>query len=336
MSSHALVAQPLTACDRRRGFAFVVSLLITFGLHVLLVLHAAPLLQRAVRRDPARDEAAAVRKEERKRPEQKQQKKVLQFVLVDPDVSDEDVDPDTAVAEAAHSRLAREPAPDPRQDTGLPRTKGDSPILPSLPSRRLSPGRDRELARLQRPAPQRLQLQRPRPQTNAREERPRPQPHPDGSEAPAPARKQVQRQQPQRPAEPVFKDIRKSGQPGREVPPKKSLTQARWAGTRSMALLKARYPAYLEKVLRQWVQAVHRQEALAHSTYKTGAIYVRIAIQPDGGIGKLKVLHAPEEMLAERHITVASIRDAAPFPPLTDEMQKDPLFQSVVFQLVFR
>ena len=47
MSSPALAVQPLTACDRRRGFAFVASLLSTFGLHVLLVLHVAPLLQRA-------------------------------------------------------------------------------------------------------------------------------------------------------------------------------------------------------------------------------------------------------------------------------------------------
>ena len=111
---------------------------------------------------------------------------------------------------------------------------------------------------------------------------------------------------------------------------------SRLAGSRSMALFTARYPYYMAKVLKLWVQAVNRQNTLAHSSYRTGSIVVRIAIQADGGIDDLKLLYAPDNMLAERNMTTSSIRDAAPFPPLTPKMQHDPLFKAVTFILMFR
>ncbi len=320
-----------------RREARAISLLAAMFVHLVLLLVVMgsfpwfwPIV--ADRRNKQRD-----RKTEDRR-ERKKDRKSLQFVLVDPALDDEQQDPLTADAVGAHSRKAREQAPDKSLPHGPPRSNGILEFLPSLlprPSPVSIRERSAAAVQVQRPRPEDEQASRTEKSSNLTLERKLPKASPTGELEPP----RVEKRRPavtERRNEPRFRDLRKTRKSTRPRPSMKSLTSARLAGTRSMALLKARYPEYMARVLKLWVQAVNRQKTMSHSSYRSGSVVVRIAIQPDGSIANLKILYAPKNMLAERNMTTASIRDAAPFPPLTPKMQQDPLFKAVTFILMFR
>ncbi len=240
-----------------------------------------------------------------------------QFVYVDPNQEEEPVAAETAVAEAAVSRQARDlrPAEAPPQARRSAEAQAKSIAL----------------ATAGRPAPRVPPRPEARPQpTQATQKRP-PPPKAD-NEPPGPGElPAVARTESEKPANktPVFVDLRQSDAPAGGSPRMPAGLRAALTGTPSMELLKRRWGAYWNVVQQRLNQALFRQFTLSPMSHRAGVVQIRFGITPNGGITGVRVLFVRDDMLAEKNLCLSTIDDAAPFPPLTAEMQQDEIFQNI-------
>lgn len=96
----------------------------------------------------------------------------------------------------------------------------------------------------------------------------------------------------------------------------------------SMALLAHRYGPYMEKLARQLQDSLFRQMILSPTNYASGQVKIRFGIGPDGQLAYYVTVFPDDDMVtSERTLSEAMLREAAPFDPLTPEMQQDPNFQ---------
>lgn len=99
-------------------------------------------------------------------------------------------------------------------------------------------------------------------------------------------------------------------------------------GDASMALLAHRYGPYMEKLQRQLQASLNRQMVLAPMSYGTGQVKIRFGISPDGTLSFYDTVFPLDGSLdTERLLSERTLREAAPFDPLTPEMQQDVMFQ---------
>lgn len=96
----------------------------------------------------------------------------------------------------------------------------------------------------------------------------------------------------------------------------------------SMALLAHRYGPYMEKLARQLQESLWRVMVLQPMDYTRGQVKVRFGISPDGTLTYYTTIY-PEDgtMDRERSLSEQMLREAAPFDPLTPQMQADENFQ---------
>ena len=96
----------------------------------------------------------------------------------------------------------------------------------------------------------------------------------------------------------------------------------------SMKLLAHRYGPYMEKLARQLQASLYTQAILSPTSYGTGQVKIRFGISPDGSLTYYDTLYPNDDSLpAERMLSEQMLREAAPFDPLTPEMQQDKNFQ---------
>jgi hypothetical protein len=97
----------------------------------------------------------------------------------------------------------------------------------------------------------------------------------------------------------------------------------------SMRILQHRWGPYMAKVARQLQESLNRQMILNPLIYSTGQIKLRFGIAPDGKLSFYETVFALDSMEAERILSERMLREAAPFDPLTPDMQKDENFQNL-------
>ena len=203
--------------------------------------------------------------------------------------------------------------------------------LPASPDQFSDPSQ-REIERLARqpfeqPAPRPPErLPRPEP---AREMR---QPEPPAAPQPARPASEANEPSPERPPrpQPVFRRIGgDSGQAGAPAH-RQTETSVRLIGEdASMRILQHRYGAYMAKVGRQLQQSLNRQMIMSPLSFSTGQIKLRFGIAPDGSLSFYETVFVRAGMESERIMSERMLQEAAPFDPLTAEMQADPNFQNL-------
>lgn len=136
-----------------------------------------------------------------------------------------------------------------------------------------------------------------------------------------PSPPQVKR--PPSPARPNFQNIGTAA--GREgaTPTASATSSARLTGDLAYETLKARYPEYMEIIEKKLHRSLSAQQSIQKRSYHVGIIYLAIGIGVDGQLTKLSIISARDEMAEEQSLSLTAIRNAAPFPPLDEEMQKD-------------
>jgi hypothetical protein len=268
-------------------------------------------------------------------------KKEPLFIAVDPDMKEDREKPEDALVESRVSSLAREEKPDLTLPRGDSRREGQKRMTSTLPVKGSSaPG--------QKPTPPALQRQQPE-EKPAPQEKPQPpadsprrevmpgQPSPDGVFSTEADKQRDPTRKPDKPTptEPRVVHIGggKPAQSGMIL--ENTATSARVAGDRAMAILRARYPEYMEQVLKLWTQSVRRQEVLATTPFKRGSVYFTFGIGEDGSLQNLKLVAPRQDMFAEQELTLTSVKEAAPFPPLTGKMKTDPYFKHIGGELIF-
>ena len=92
----------------------------------------------------------------------------------------------------------------------------------------------------------------------------------------------------------------------------------------------------MEKIETALDQSMRRQEVLNPRLYKKGVIRIRFGVDKDGRLTHYQAIQTPEGMEMERILSETVLTEAAPFfPPMTDEMSKDPLFQRMTLIVHF-
>lgn len=96
----------------------------------------------------------------------------------------------------------------------------------------------------------------------------------------------------------------------------------------SMKLLAHRYGPYMEKLARQLQHSLNIQAGLFPMSFGRGQVKIRFGISPDGTLTYFETIYPADDALpTERLLSEQMLREAAPFDPLTPEMQRDPNFQ---------
>lgn len=151
------------------------------------------------------------------------------------------------------------------------------------------------------------------------------EPSPPVPDAPAP-----EAPRPRSRPQPTFKRIGR--EPNRSgAPPRRNReTSVKLLGDdASMRILQHRYGAYMEKVARQLQESLNRQAVLNPTGYNRGQVKIRFGISPDGSLTYYETVYVGEGMDAARILSEMTVMEAAPFDPLTPEMQKDENFQKL-------
>jgi hypothetical protein len=213
---------------------------------------------------------------------------------------------ETALTEAPVPPAA-EAAETPPAESALARAAEPSPAPPEAPAAEAPP----------QPAPE-------RPVAETRPERPQPA---------AP----VSEPRPPRPERDIFRPIGKRAETAGGEPEKADRAAARVRGEKSFQTLKARYPEYMARLVKQFDREF-RARALTHSrSYRTGVVQMDFGIKPDGTLMEVRVSVRDGEMLAEQVLCRSSLRAAAPFGPFSEAMKEDAeLFEDIRFLVYFR
>ncbi len=226
-----------------------------------------------------------------------------------------------------------EPETTPIAEETLPEETPDTPtdmlnlaMLPISPEGFIDPQPSESLSRppvepaeLPQQLQQRLEPAPPEPQQLQ-------QPQPLQPPVPPAQPPQPQRDRPQ----PVFKKIggenRATGAPLR----RNQETSIKFIGEEaSMRILQHRWGQYMAKVARQLQESLNRQMILSPTLYSTGQVKIRFGIAPDGSLSFYRTEFPLDSMEAERILSERMLKEAAPFDPLTAEMQKDENFQNM-------
>jgi len=115
-------------------------------------------------------------------------------------------------------------------------------------------------------------------------------------------------------------------------------TKARLSSTDSLALLKSRYGAYMDKVIVRLEQSVRRMESLGLGATGKGLVKTSFRIDEHGEIVDIKIIEAPEAMLREQNIVRQIYDDAhaqGKFAPPGNTMLKDPDFSPIIVNFWF-
>lgn len=151
-------------------------------------------------------------------------------------------------------------------------------------------------------------------------------------------RPQPQPQQPtQQPARqgsrppPPIRRIGGASSAGGAPPRRNSSTSVRLLDSdASMRLLAHRYGPYMQKLAEQLQASLLRQIILSPTTYSRGQVKVRFGISPDGALTYYDTIFPTDgSLVGERLLAEQTLREAAPFDPLTTEMQRDENFQKM-------
>lgn len=215
--------------------------------------------------------------------------------------------------ELAMAPRVRDDSPDPRTRRLEETSTRDRYIPPPPPER---------LERRERPA-------EPVPEPGPRQPNRARQPRQAMEPAPEPRESRPRRQ-------PVFRKIGPRGEQGGGsvaggAPPRKSTgTSVNMIDADpSMALLAHRYGPYMRKLVEQLQASLLRQIILNPSAYSRGQVKIRFGISPDGTLTYYDTIFPLDSLEAERLMSERMLMEAAPFEPLTPQMQADELFQKM-------
>lgn len=116
----------------------------------------------------------------------------------------------------------------------------------------------------------------------------------------------------------------------------KAESSAKLEGNKAFNVLRDKYPAYMSRLVRKIERQLAANAMIRTRSYNAGLVRMAFGIKPDGGLAKLERISVPEDMLAEEAIFRKAMNEAAPFEPLTEEMQKDmKLFGDIGFSIYF-
>lgn len=186
------------------------------------------------------------------------------------------------------------------------------------------------------------------PETRRLEERARQVPEPPQRQVrpeefyqpPQQVQQPVQPQQPQQPSEaaesgrprrqPTFRRIGGASSAGGAPPRRNTGSAVRLIDAdNNMAILAHRYGPYMKKVAAALQASLLRQIVLSPMAYSQGQVRIRFGISPDGTLTYYDTVFPVDGLDAERVLSERMLREAAPFDPLTPEMQRDDLFQKM-------
>lgn len=260
--------------------------------------------------------------------------------LPEPDVPDIDAEPPEAEPVEEHSEeVLPEPPPEFTRAEAEPEAPRpvdplddiiDLAALPVTPEGFVDTT-SRELERiatrpLDQPRPPPRERPRPERQEQVQPEPPaRPQPPVERPEAPQP--------RPDRP-QPVFKKIGGESSASGAPPRRSTDTAVKLIGEdASMRILQHRWGPYMAKVARQLQESLNRQMILSPTIFSTGQVRIRFGIAPDGTLSFQETLYVQDGMESARLMSEQTVKEAAPFDPLTPEMQKDENFQNMTVMI---
>ncbi len=164
---------------------------------------------------------------------------------------------------------------------------------------------------------------------------------PQAQQPPQTPTQPVQPQQQQTPQHRTPPPVKKIG-PKSEAQERKSAvtrkSRARLSSTDSLALLKSRYGAYMDKVILRLEQSVRRIESLGLGASGEGVIKSSFRINQNGEIIDITIISAPDGMLREQNIVKQIYEDAyaqGKFSPPDNSMLKDPDFSPIIVNFWF-
>ncbi|MBN2713003.1 MAG: hypothetical protein JXR97_11330 [Planctomycetes bacterium] len=277
----------------------------------------------------------------KEKPEPDKQKDKLQYVIIDEKKDEEIEDPLLSQAQSSHSRIARQKEPIAELPKGAPssekgvkfipmdQTRPSPPQRPSMPIKRIP----QEEAAKQEPIERKTEDKNTVKPTETlagdferiKEEKTQPKEQ---------TKKELVQKQEKK--APPFVDVRNSSNSSRPRPVHQNTkSSADYGETRSMQLLRARWGDYMDELIRKLRAAWYAELSAARKSFSTGRIRISFGINADGSVKNVKLLQAPDNMVAEKDICWRAINNASPFGKLTDEMQKDENFEELTVNFLF-
>lgn len=294
----------------------------------------------------------------------------MSFVMI-PDEEDEKVDPSHAVAVARASRIARSRTIREALDLGGPSQSGESPVLAlSRPGTQQRPTRPRQpTPRPSRPTPPKPPAPRAKP-TPPTPRRPKAKPT-------EPAKTRTEKPQPPKPKRPTGPDAyQRVQEEKRQAEAESSLTPrfqlpnqpapravprrvmgatgrqsergARMRrtglmpGADSFAVLKARYPEFIQALHERVRQAILIEQTRAPGTYRRALVRAVFTVDEHGVVTRYRVVRSdPAGLQTEQTITYKVLETlnvltrGEPLPKPSARMLADPEFREIAFNLYF-
>ncbi len=175
-----------------------------------------------------------------------------------------------------------------------------------------------------------------------------PDPEKSPPKMPEKAIKPVQPQQPRQPSnrqveQPINIPVRRIGAKSQKQGGQIGFTQktsAMGVGQRSMAVLRDRYGAYMELLLRRIQEAITLQQQLSPIFFTQGVVIMNFTINERGQLVNIHHVQAspqnmPNESAAARRV-LEDVATGRPLPPPTPQMLNDPEFQKITINFLFQ
>ncbi len=110
-------------------------------------------------------------------------------------------------------------------------------------------------------------------------------------------------------------------------------------GSKSIAVLRSRYGAYMDKILRRIHQAIIIQQQINPISLHEGNVIMSFTINPQGYLDDINFMESmpnniATEISAARNVLM-DVHNGEPFEPPTPQMLNDPIFQKIVINFVF-
>lgn len=192
-------------------------------------------------------------------------------------------------------------------------------------------------------ATQRETVKEMKPQEQAQQEQAQPQP-----QQPPQPRQPQQAPQPQQvalpPAPPTMnipvKRISSTPrQRGGAIGNRPNSSAAMRAASESLAVLRDRYGAYMDMILKRIQESILIQQQLSPVMFNQGSVVMTFRIDESGRLGTIRYITAePSDLAAETAAARQVLEDVGrgePFPPPTPQMLADPDFQKITINFLF-
>lgn len=111
------------------------------------------------------------------------------------------------------------------------------------------------------------------------------------------------------------------------------------AGSQSMAVLRAKYGAYMDLILQRIQQSILIQQQLSPMMFNQGIVVMSFSVDAGGKLGGIRFIQAqPVDLTGESAAARRVLEDVASgeaFPPPSPQMLADPSFQKITINFLF-